>query len=734
MRAFLFLLLLTTLTVSAHAEKVRIQLWHQMIYSHRQVLAEVLTQFEKENPDITVQSTYRETEELRSGYQAAAMGGSGPELISGPSDQIGPFATMGIIQPLDDILGNDFLDQYDPLAIPVYKNHRYMLGDSVGNSLMLIYNKKLMPVPPRNTDELIAMGQKLTHVDKQDGKVDQFGLVFNYTEPFYFVPFIAGFGQYFLTPDNLPNLNTPALKKTFQFILDLRDKYKIIPKECDYEMANSLFKEGKAAMIINGDWSWGDYKEANIDFGIARIPMVSDTGLWPTPLVGTKGYSLNVNMKSPAHLAAAVKLMKYLTSPAVELIFSQRVGILPSNLEARNSDIVKKNPLLKEAADIMSVGRPLPVVPEIRAIWDSLRTQYQRLLANSLTPNEAAQNAQTLAESQISEMNEVVEPGVQAFFLKIVLGLFVLWLAWVSRNSVFSFFKGFKGPQRFAYYMMLPAFIAIFAVIIYPFFYNIAISFSNFSLRTFQDWSIVGFQHYVNVLVDPRFYSLFVKTVIWTVVNIFFHVSIGVFLAVIIDQVMPAKGFWRTLLIIPWAVPQYITALTWRGLFNQEYGPINIFLQEFLHLSPVQWLSQPFTAFTACIITNVWLGFPFMMIVALGGLQSIPHALYEAAKIDGATAWQRFRHITWPLLQPVMKPAALLGSIWTFNNLNVIWLVSNSGEPGDQTHILVSYVYKAAFSLYRYGYAAALSMLIFLILVVWGFSSMRSQFKKETQG
>ncbi|WP_374032408.1 carbohydrate ABC transporter permease [Bdellovibrio bacteriovorus] len=107
--------------------------------------------------------------------------------------------------------------------------------------------------------------------------------------------------------------------------------------------------------------------------------------------------------------------------------------------------------------------------------------------------------------------------------------------------------------------------------------------------------------------------------------------------------------------------------------------------------------------------------------------------MYEAARLDGANAWQRFRHITWPLLLPVMAPAALLGSIWTFNNLNVIWLVSNSGEPGDQTHILVSYVYKAAFNLYRYGYAASVSVIIFLILVVWGLGSLKSQFKKETK-
>jgi arabinogalactan oligomer/maltooligosaccharide transport system permease protein len=120
------------------------------------------------------------------------------------------------------------------------------------------------------------------------------------------------------------------------------------------------------------------------------------------------------------------------------------------------------------------------------------------------------------------------------------------------------------------------------------------------------------------------------------------------------------------------------------------------------------------------VVTNVWLGFPFMMVVALGGLQSIPAELYEAARVDGAGRWQTFRRITWPMLRPVMAPAITLGAIWTFNNVNVVWLVSNGGEPSDKTHILVSYVYKAAFNLYRYGYGAALSVIIFLILLAFG--------------
>jgi ABC-type sugar transport systems, permease components len=195
-----------------------------------------------------------------------------------------------------------------------------------------------------------------------------------------------------------------------------------------------------------------------------------------------------------------------------------------------------------------------------------------------------------------------------------------------------------------------------------------------------------------------------------------FTLQLVLYCTLILNRKLFGKAAIRTLLILPWAIPQVIVALTWRSMFNYEYGAINLFIAHYLRMAPVEWLGKPLEAFSACIITNIWLGFPFMMTIALGGLQSIPQELYEAADIDGASGWQKFWTVTAPLLRPVMIPAITLGIIWTFNNVNIIWLVSNGGEPSDQTHILVSYVYKAAFNLYRYGYAAALSMVIFVIL------------------
>ncbi len=283
--------------------------------------------------------------------------------------------------------------------------------------------------------------------------------------------------------------------------------------------------------------------------------------------------------------------------------------------------------------------------------------------------------------------------------------------------------------KSFIAFLILPSFLILAAVVLYPFVYNVVISFSNMNLRHIKDWEIVGLRQYVKVFTEPTqpdFYMVFFKTIIWTVVNVTFHVLLGVFLALLLNQKdVKLKPIFRTLLILPWAIPQYIVALTWRGMFNYEYGSINLIITKYLHLPAVEWLKSPTEAFLACILTNVWLGFPFMMVIALGALQSIPHELYEAADIDGASWRQKLTRITLPLIRPVMIPAITLGTVWTFNNLNIVWLVSNAGEPSDQTHILVSFVYKAAFNLYRYGYAAALSMVIFALLLTFSLYFMR---------
>lgn len=264
---------------------------------------------------------------------------------------------------------------------------------------------------------------------------------------------------------------------------------------------------------------------------------------------------------------------------------------------------------------------------------------------------------------------------------------------------------------------LLPAMAVLLLAMAYPLVYNVILSLSDANIYRIRDWQITGFRQYILVFRDPDFWVIFSKTMVWTVACTLLQLAVGVSLALLLYQrFIRGQSAWRMLLLLPWAMPQYITALTWRGMFQGETGPVNWLLGSAFGLPPVDWLTSPTEAFAAALLVNVWMGFPFMMIAALAGLRSIPESVYESALLEGASSWTQFVHLTAPLLRPVMLPATTLGIVWNFNSLNVIWLFSDGGEPSDSTHILVSYVYKSAFTYYRFGWSAALSVVIFVIL------------------
>lgn len=285
-------------------------------------------------------------------------------------------------------------------------------------------------------------------------------------------------------------------------------------------------------------------------------------------------------------------------------------------------------------------------------------------------------------------------------------------------------------------WFLLPSILVLAFVVLYPLFYEFWISFRNVTLLNLKGgkYPFIGLDNYKLILSDPQFYSTLIRTVIWTAVNVSIHITAGMFLAILLNRKLPGKALIRVLLILPWAVPQYIAALTWKGMFNVEYGVINIILTKiFGQSAAIPWLSDPKWSFIACIITNIWLGIPFMMMVSLGGLQSIPDEYYEAADVDGASGWDKFKNITLPLIKPVMTPAAVLGTVWTFNMINVIYIIT-SGAASEDAQILVTLVYKKAFEYYRYGYSAALSVVIFLILMSFSAFFIKSQNLDNQEG
>lgn len=282
-------------------------------------------------------------------------------------------------------------------------------------------------------------------------------------------------------------------------------------------------------------------------------------------------------------------------------------------------------------------------------------------------------------------------------------------------------YKRLNYKYALPFMLLVPAAIGLIALVIYPLLWEFRLSLTNMSLKAFKNPEFIGIKNYIRVFTEPvlkqkMFFPLMGQTILWTFINIFFHVAGGLGLALLLNRPMRGKGIYRTILILPWAIPQVIAVLAWRGEFNYAYGYFNVILQ-YLGFQPVQWLTEPTANFIAMCITNIWLGIPFMMVVILGGLQSISGEYYEAAEMDGAKPFQMFTKITLPLLQPVLTPVILLGTFWTFNNFNVPFFINqNELESSD---ILVTGLFRAAFQYNRYGFSAAFAFVIFAMLLVF---------------
>ncbi len=403
--SIILLSLVLFLSCSRRIDLNRIVIWHQMRVDERVILEGQMKKYMELHPGIHLEAIYKETEELRSGFIIAAIAGQGPDLVYGPSDQIGPFQVMNIIKPMENIFSEAWIDSFNPKGVTWYKGHLYQIADKLGNHLTLVFNKNLLQKAPETDIELIEIGKRLTVYSNGDGRFEQYGLVWNYTEPFFFIPFMTGFGGWVMDDDGKPTLDNRGVVDGLNFIKELRDIYKIIPREADYNIADALFKDGKAAMIINGDWSWAGYKKAGIDIGIAPLPKIVKTGLWCAPMVSPKGYSINVNVSKEKE-KIVVDVLRYLLAPENQLETAKQLNTMPTWRALYDDPFIKNDEILKNSQIQIDRGRPMPVVPELRAIWDAMRPSYQAVLGGVKTPEQAAKNMQSLALRKIAEMNE----------------------------------------------------------------------------------------------------------------------------------------------------------------------------------------------------------------------------------------------------------------------------------------------------------------------------------------
>lgn len=296
--------------------------------------------------------------------------------------------------------------------------------------------------------------------------------------------------------------------------------------------------------------------------------------------------------------------------------------------------------------------------------------------------------------------------------------------------------------QGYPYVISGPAILLLIFAVIFPIMFSFALAFTNYDLyhsppAHLFDW--VGFKTFANIFtVDiwrSTFFDVLGWTVVWTLLASTLQITIGVFLAILVNQKdLKLKRFVRTMFVLPWAVPGFVTILVFAGMFNDSFGAINNDILAFFSISPIPWMTDALWTRVALILIQGWLGFPYIFIVTTGILQSIPEDLYEAAVIDGATSWDKFMNITLPVILTSMAPTLITQYTFNFNNFNIIYLFNGGGPatPGSTaggTDILVSWIYKLTMQSSQYALAAALTILlsVFVIAIaMWQFRKSNS--------
>jgi arabinogalactan oligomer/maltooligosaccharide transport system substrate-binding protein len=373
---------------------ITITIWHAWSGAELDTLNDAISKYKNLHPNVAIDQLQVPFDQLKNKFQTAAASGGGPDILVGPADWIGDFTKANLIAPMDSYVDSDFLSHYVKGAVnQVTYDGKLMAMPESTECVALIYNKDMVKKLPTNTQEMIKLADSL-----QNG--DTYGLVYN--TGFYFTAgyFFAAGMKLFDQNHNAIVAQGDGAVKALNFLKKLADDPKIIAAN-DYGKADSMFKEGKAAMIINGPWAVGDYVKAlGADkVGVAPMPVCSQTGKPFAPFVNTKDFMLNAN-SDDAHKKTAMDFIKFMAGKEIEQEFFEKAKHIPSNLDVDTSS----DPVVNGFIEQMKTGVPMPIIPEMGAVWDPMQNAIDSVLAGKATPEEAIKNAQDAINKKISAM------------------------------------------------------------------------------------------------------------------------------------------------------------------------------------------------------------------------------------------------------------------------------------------------------------------------------------------
>lgn len=741
-RRLITLLLVTYGALSGACAAETIVFWYGASQKERAAVENLVADFERSHPDIRVRAMLTPMAQIQQKLLLSVAGGVPPDVVRFYTDLGGELMAREGLERIDTLAARDGVDlnAFYPVAIRQNTFNGRLYGMPwVMSPKALFYNRRLFREagldpdrPPRTWDELKSAALRLTKRDAR-GNITQLG----FGEVFEFRLWLWQSGGALLTPDGRePAFNSVVGVKTLEWWKRFADE-----EVGDFEQfgrfnaqfsgaATDSFGLEKVAMRMDSAFRIPDLQLyfPKLDYAIAAIPA---SGTKVSEVVGN---SL-VIPRGSRHRDAAWEFIKFATTREQQLKVCRASARLPARIDAATDPVYANDPLMGAFARQLPYGRSIPVVPGYMEMASALDRQLEQAFKGKVTPQEALDRAAVEARRILARSMEDVSPlrpidwrrviGVMGIlYAAIVGGAFV----YVRRNTRDSRRSRREALEFFGF--LLPWLIGFSVFTFGAVCASLVLSFSRWDVLTPGRW--VGFRNYADLFLrDPRFVKSLVNTLVYTAMAVPLGVAAGLATAMLMNTRVAGIRFYRTLFYLPVVVSGVATAMLWSALFNPSTGLVNRLLTapilpSFaggfrwvpLVASPPGWLADPAWAKPSLVVMALW-GVGGAMLIYLAGLQGIPGQLYEAAELDGARGWRRFRSITLPLLTPVIFYQLVMGIIGSFQVFTQAFVMTGgSGAPEDSLLFYVLYLFNNAFQWLKMGYASAMAWILLVIVLL----------------
>lgn len=738
----LFIILIIFLTSLSASAKQTIVFWYGATQEEQIAYKEMVSRFEKANPDIKVNAMLVPQKYVERKLILSIAGGVPPDVVRFYAHLGGELMSRTALEPLDDLIKRDNYDITDFYKVGLiqnsYKDKLYGIP-WVLTPNALFYNKTLFKKagfnpnkPPANWNELEVYAKKLTKLDK-NGNISQVGFDGFLYNPNNFALYTWQSGGDIISKNNKAVFNSKIGISALTWMRDfLKDEVgsvnKLMVFSSNYKGATQdPFGLGLVGMRIDGPYRIPDLKKyfPNLDYGVAAIPY---SKMQTSEVVGN---SL-VIPRGSKHKEAAWKFIKFAaSSKELELMFKGR-GRIPARISTAKSPAFYSDKIMKVFIDQIPHGKSIPVAAGWQEASDKLAREIEKALKGDKSPADALNNAAKSVDNIIINANENMSAYKKISWLKaaiisiiILFAVILYFILLVKKGTAHS--KIERSEAKTFYLFAAPWIIGFVLLTFGSIAASLILSFSKWDAITPAHF--VGFKNYIQLFKsDPRFLKAVSVTAYYAVFSIPLAMVGGLAVSVLMNQKLFGIRLFRTIYYIPVVISGVATSILWIYMFNPN-GLINKFLTSsiipaiidgkfaFIPIwaNPPQWLLDPHFAMPAFIIMGIW-GVGGAMVVYLAALQGVPEELYESARIDGASSWKQFRHVALPLLTPAIFYQLVVGTMYALQMFTQAYLMTGGG-PDDSTLFYGLYLFKNAFEWMKMGYASAMAWILFLVVL-----------------